>query len=223
MMNEVILVGHTAVVAISCLLALRLGKEALIALISLLCVLSNFFVIKQITILGLHTTAAEAYAVGALLGLHVLQEYYGKEITKKAVSISFLCLLVYAAVSQIHLMYAPNMFDTGDAHYCALLHPVPRLVVGSLITFLVVQNLDRYLYGWLLKKFGHRHLLWRNYALLAFSQLLDTTLFTLLALSGVVHNVYHIIAVSFTIKLLTIGFATPVVTLMSRFFKPQSQ
>lgn len=223
MMNELILIGHTVLVAFSCLLALRLGKEALIAFVSLLCVLSNFFVIKQITIFGLHTTAAEAYAVGALLGLHVLQEYYGKEITKKAVSISFFCLLLYAAVSQIHLLYTPNLFDTGNQHFCALLGPVPRLVIASLITFLIVQNLDRSLYGRLLKRFGHRHLLWRNYALLAFSQLLDTILFTMLALYGVVHNVLDVIVISFIIKLLTITLATPLVTLLSRFFKPNTQ
>lgn len=222
MMNELILIGHTILVAASCLLALRLGKEALIAFVSLLCVSSNFFVIKQITICGLHTTAAEAYAVGALLGLHVLQEFYGKEITKKAVSISFFSLLLYAIVSQIHLLYTPSVFDTGNLHFCALLGSVPRLVIASLITFLIVQNLDRYLYGRLLNKFGHRHLLWRNYALLAFSQLLDTILFTLLALYGVVHNVLHVIIISFIIKLLTILLATPLVTFFSKYFQPKT-
>lgn len=222
MINELILLGHALLVALGCLLALRLGKEAIIAFVSVLCILSNLFVIKQISIWGLHTTAAEAYAVGALLGLHILQEYYGREITKKAVAISFFCLLLYATVSQIHLLYIPNPFDTGNQHFAALLRPVPRLVIGSLLTFLIVQNLDRFLYGRLLKRFGHSYLLLRNYALLAFSQLLDTILFTLLALWGSVHNVVHVILISFAIKLATILLATPLVTLLSPYFKPKA-
>lgn len=191
-------------------------------LISLLCVLANLFVVKQVTIMGLHTTAAEAYAVGALLGLHIVQEYYGKAMAKKAVALSFFSLLFYAIVSQIHLLYVPSSFDTGNAHFTALLRPAPRLAIASLVTFLIVQNLDRYLYGRLLKKFGHSYLVWRNYALLIFSQLLDTILFSFLALLGAVHNIGHVILVSFTIKVLTILVATPIVTVLSKRIQPKS-
>jgi queuosine precursor transporter len=222
MTNELILLGHTALISGSCLFALHLGKEALITLISMLCVLSNLFVIKQITILGLHTTAAEAYAVGALLSLHILQEYYGKDIARKAVSISFFVLLFYALASQIHLLYTPSTYDACHGHFCALLRPAPRLALASLVTFLIVQNLDRYLYGRLLTRFGNRYIVWRNYLLLIFSQLLDTTLFSILALLGTAHNIGHIILVSFVIKLFTILIATPLVTLISSRIQPKT-
>lgn len=219
MINELILVLNASVIALGCLIALRLGKEALIAFISLLCVLSNFFVIKQITVFGLHATAADAFTVGVFLGMHLLQEYFGKEIAKKAIWICFFCLLAYTVTSQIHLLYTASAFDISSQHFHALLRFTPRLTTASLLVYLFVLNLDRYLYGRLLKKFGHKHLLLRNYALLAFSQLIDTTLFAVLALYGIVHNLAHAIFVSYVVKLVTILISTPFVTLSSKFHK----
>jgi len=78
-MNEFIFLLHIIIIAISSLVALRLGKEALVAYVCVLGILSNLFVTKQILLFGFNVIATDAFVVGAVLGLQLLQEYYGKK------------------------------------------------------------------------------------------------------------------------------------------------
>jgi len=220
-MNELIFLAQTLVIASSCLVALRLGKEALVALIGLLCVLSNVFVIKQITIFGLQATAADAFSVGALLGLQLLQEYYGKIITKKTIWICFFCLILYTAISQIHLLYTPSVWDSAQPHFYAILRFAPRITIASLTVYLFVQHLNRYFYDKLKIKLDNRYLLARNYFLMTVSQLIDTILFGFLGLYGIVNNVTQVIIVSYAIKLLAILIVAPFVTLSKKMYQPR--
>ena len=89
MLNELIFLSYICVVSGASLIALALGKEALVALICVQAVLVNFFVTKQITLFGLTATASDALAVGATLALNLLQEYYQKPVARKAIWISF--------------------------------------------------------------------------------------------------------------------------------------
>jgi len=218
-MNELIFILQSCTIAAGSLLALRLGKEALVALITLLCVLANVFVLKQITLFGLHVTAADAFSVGAILSLHLLQEYFGKETSKRAISTCFFGLLFYTVVSQIHLLFAPTIVDSTHTHFTALLQFAPRLAIASLTVYFFVLHLDRFLYEKLQTKFGKKYLLTRNYLLLAFIQLIDTIGFSILGLYGIVHNIWHVIVVSFAVKLVAASFATPFLLLSKKIKK----
>jgi len=219
-MNIHFFILQTLTITICTLLAFRIGKEALITFIALLCVLSNLFVLKQITILGFHTTAAESFSVGALFGLHLIHEYWGKLETKKTIWICFFSLLVYTILSQLHLLYEPSKFDLCSEHFCNLLHYAPRLTIVSLLAYFIVQNLDQYLYGRLLKQFGHNFLFIRNYALLLLMQLIDTILFGILGLYGIVHSVWHVIFVSFWIKAFAVTLTAPFTIIAKKLFRP---
>ncbi|MFC1845533.1 queuosine precursor transporter [Candidatus Dependentiae bacterium] len=222
-MNELIFLAQTLFVSTACLAATRLGKEALVALICLLGVLSNLFVIKQITLFGLHVTAADAFSVGALLGLNLLQEYFGKGIAKKTVWICFFILLLYTGFAQIHLWFLPSLWDTAHPHFQSLFQFAPRITTASLLVYLFVQHLDRYLYAKLQDRFGQSYLLTRNYILLMFSQLVDTVLFSFLGLWGIVESVTHVIVISYLVKLVAIFVATPFVKLSATMVTPQKR
>src|ERR1700692_1102877 len=103
MHNELIFIAHSLIISAFALFSLKLGKEALIGFISVACILANLFVIKQTTLCTLTATCSDAFSIGAVLGLNLLQEYYGREIGRKAIWISFFLLVFYAIVSQIHL------------------------------------------------------------------------------------------------------------------------
>ncbi|MCK5632734.1 queuosine precursor transporter [bacterium] len=221
-MNELIFIAQSSAIALGSLVALWLGKEALVAFICMLSVLSNFFVLKQISLCGLQSTAAESFSIGAILGLHLLQEYFGSKIAKKAIWICFFCLFLYITVSQMHLWYTPGAFDIQHNHFHSLLQFTPRIAFASLFSYFFVHTFDRYLYQQWLKKFGHSHLVWRNYALLSLSQLLDTILFTFLGLWGLVHNATHIIIVCYITKMAAILITTPFVALSKKIYKNRS-
>lgn len=219
-MNELIFLLHASMLSLFLLIALRFGKEALIALISLYGILANLFVTKQITLFGLAATASDAFIVAAILGLNLVQEYFGATIAKKAIWICFISLIAYTAATQLHLLYEPSNFDNTHGHFCALLQVMPRITAASIFVFFLVQQIDRWLYALLQKKFGTRFFLLRNYASLLFSQLIDTILFSFLGLYGIVENIASIILVSYTIKVLAIFLTTPWI-IVSDYFVPR--
>ena len=150
-MNELFFIIHTIIIAGFALGSLALGSSALVAFVCLSCVLANLFVIKQITLFGLTATSADAFTVGATIGLNLLQEYFGKEIAKRTIWINFFLLIFYAIVSQIHLIYIPHSADITQQYFLPLLQFMPRIVVASFSVYLFTQMTDYYLYG-ILKK-----------------------------------------------------------------------
>lgn len=218
MTNELIFIIHSSLLSIFVLLALSLGKEALIALICLYGVLANLFVTKQISLFGFDATASDAFTVAAILGLNMLQEFFGATISKRAIWINFLCLCAYTFASQLHLWYTPNEFDHAHGHFCALLEVMPRIALASIGVFLMVQYLDRALYGLMQRQFGSRYFLARNGIALALCQFLDTVLFSFLGLWGIVENVWHIIIISYAVKLLAISLSSPWLVLVNQLY-----
>jgi queuosine precursor transporter len=208
-MNEIIFIIHIFVIIACVLGALKLGKEALCALIVVLAILSNLFVTKQIILFGLQATPTDALIVGLVLSLNLLQEYYGQEITKKAIWISFAGSLVFVILSQIHLWYIPSSFDTTQIHALSLLSMMPRIIAASLFTYLIVQRIDCFTYGFLKKKFDGNYLVLRNYGAILFSQLIDTVLFSFLGLYGIIESIVPVMVISYCIKVIVVLIATP--------------
>lgn len=217
MLNEIIFLLYVVAVSGASLIALLLGKEALVALICVQAVLVNLFVTKQITLFGFTATASDALAVGATLALNILQEYYQKPMAYKAIWISFFCSFFYTIISLFHLGYTPAVTDITSEAFDLLLSPMPRLVIASLSAYVFVQYIDSTLYGYLRFKLHNQHFIIRNYASLAISQLIDTILFTFLGLYGInesfsnFRTLFDIIIISYIIKLLVIIIAVPFV------------
>jgi len=217
-MNELIFILHTIIIAGFALGALALGSSALVAFVCIQCILANLFVIKQITLFGLTATCADAFTVGATIGLNLLQEYFGKEITKKTIWINFFLLIFYAIISQIHLLYIPDATDTAQQHFMPILQLMPRIVVASFSVYLFTQMADYYLYGILKKTFQSKYIVLRNYASIALCQLLDTILFSFLGLYGIIDNIGEVIIISYSVKLVSIIIATPFVSFSRKIY-----
>jgi len=208
-MNEFIFFFHILAVIIFTLGALKWGKEALTVSIVIQTILANLFVTKQMTLFHFNVTCSDVFAIGGVLGLNLLQEFFSKDSAKRAAWICFYFMLFFAVMSQIHLLYTPSLYDTAHHSFVNLLSSTPRLLFASLATFSLVQLFDRHLFSRLKKKFSTAPLMFRNGLALICSQLLDTVLFSFLGLYGLVASMFDIIAVSFLIKLLIIFCITP--------------
>jgi uncharacterized integral membrane protein (TIGR00697 family) len=214
MLNELIFIFYIAVISSSALIALYISAEALIAYICLLTVLANLFVTKAITLFGLTATASDALAVGASLGLNLLQEYHSRTIAQKTVTISFFCLIVYTISSYLQLAYIPSITDTQQEHFLAILYAMPRITLASLTSYYISQSVDCRLYAFVSKRYTH--FLLKNYLCVSVSQALDTIFFSFLALYGILDNIAEIIIVSYSIKLLTLFLAAPFLHITKR-------
>ncbi|MGR3973443.1 MAG: queuosine precursor transporter [Candidatus Rhabdochlamydia sp.] len=208
MINELLFFLQIGVVLFSVIAAHQLGKEALITLAIFLVLFANLFVLKQINLYGLCVTCSDAYVIGHLLCLNLLQQRYGFKAAQFVTTLSFGTMLLFSLVSQLHLSFNPSLSDTAHLHYQAILGITPRLLLASLVTFYTVQQLDIFLFNFLIKQLPQASWKMRSAISLTLSQGVDTALFTLLGLYGVVESWTSIFWMSFAIKCCIIGAMT---------------
>ncbi len=216
-MNEFIFLLHLALSVLFLLPIRSLKKEGLIAWVAVQPILANLFVLKQITLFGFTVTASDVYAVSCALGLNLLQEYYGKEAAKQAVKTSFTLLLFFVVMAYIHLCYIPSSADFASDAYDTILSTTPRLVIASVTSFFCVQSFDLHFFSFLKERAAKLSLFYRNIISLTSSQFVDTLLFTILGLWGVVHELFDVFLISFIIKLL-IGLLLSLPTLRKQAY-----
>ncbi|NGX47890.1 MAG: hypothetical protein K1000chlam3_01275 [Chlamydiae bacterium] len=196
--------------------AFRLGKGALITAVCVQAILANFFVLKQISLFGFTVTCSDAFAIGSMLCINLLREYFGKEESKKALGICFFFMAFFVIMSQIHLRFAPSFHDTAHFSYAELLTPAPRLLLASVFVFFFTQHFDIRCFGWLSKLLPRTSFPVRSSLSLTLSQFLDTILFSFFGLYGLVANLFDIIFVSFLLKVLVILTIGPLMTLYKK-------
>lgn len=217
-MNEFLFLIQILLVFSVSLIALRLGKEALLASITVQALLANFFVLKQIHLFGCTVTCSDAFAVGSILGLNLLREYFDQKLAKKATFICFLFMVFFVVMSQLHLFLLPSIGDTAHSAYKQLLTPAPRLLFSSLFVFFIIQHFDIRFFGWLKHLLPKASFALRSSLSMIVSQFLDTILFSFLGLYGLVENIRDIILVSFIIKVLVILALGPLTILLKNKF-----
>ena len=93
---------------------------------------------------------------------------------------------------------------------------MPRIMIASLFSFIIVQLIDLSFFGFLRKKTEGKFLTGRATLALILSQLLDTLLFSFLGLYGLVENIGHIMLLSLSIKGIVILFSAPFIYLSKR-------
>lgn len=204
-MNELIFLCHIILLLLFLRFFRKWGEGGLYVYIGSLAVFANVFIIKQITLFGFNVTCSDVYTVGMIFGLNLLQEFYGKKAAKKAANISFILLLFFLVLTQLNLLYIPSKFDTAHSSFNTIFKFTPRIIISSIFVFFLMQRFDIFLYGILKKKAAKRFFFLRNISVAIVSQFLDTALFSFLALYGIVANIYHILLVSFIVKMVTIS------------------
>lgn len=207
-MNELIFFAQIFLIVGFALGAFKLGKEALVAWVAIQALIANLFVLKQITLLGLEVTASDAFAIGSLLGLNFLQEYFSRAEANRATWICFFFMLFFVLVSQLHLLYQPSPSDTTQSAFLTILIPSPRLLIASMSVFFIVQQVDIRLFAFLRNRLTRTSFALRAAMTLAVTQLLDTILFSFAGLYGIVASVTDVIIMSFVVKLIVISCFT---------------
>lgn len=219
MINELLFLLHVATVSCGALFFARLGKSALITYISLLFLAANIFVIKQIDLFNFCVTTADAFIVGISFSCNLLQEFWDKKYARQAIWISFASCVAYMIIAKIIVAYSPSAADDTHIHFAHITANTIRITLASLIAYLITQTIDIYLYG-IVKQLTHgKYFVARNYFALTVSQFVDTVLFSFLGLYGLVANIFDILIVSFTLKLLAIAFMTPFLMVARKILK----
>lgn len=223
MTNEIIFLLHTLCISFFTILAAFFGTQTLIVITVIHCILANLFVTKQVNLFFFAATGTDAFILGAVLGLNLLQEYDGKEVAVKTIIINFFILCYVMCMSVIQLKYIPNNFDTAHNAFNEILSPLTRIGFVSIIVFFIVQCCDYFLYQFLKRLFKGNYFVLRNFIATAVSQFLDTALFTYFALSGIVEKPLQVFLMSYSIKLLAMFIISPVLFLLVDFIHKKTE
>jgi uncharacterized integral membrane protein (TIGR00697 family) len=223
--NETLFFIQLFIISLSLLGAVAIGRGALESVVSLFAALMNLLVLKEVSLFGLIITPTDAFTIGGVFGLNLIHEFYGYKAAKTAIWTSFFTSGLMAIFSQIHLSFTAAPCDTCSTSYAIILTNLPRLVATSMICFLIVMFLDTWWYRWLAQRkwsfiggvgphgTKHYHIVIRNLLCIAPTQFIDTLLFSVIGLSGIIHHMGHVILISYTIKLIAIISVTPFIVL----------
>lgn len=142
----------------------------------------------------------------------LINEIYGREKARLAVNIGFISLIT-GVVIFYGAIYAPAAeFWQFQSEFEQTLGLAGRILIGAWLAYLVSQNLDVFLFDYLKKRTGGKHLWLRNNATRLFSQFIDTCIFMTIAFYGVFPITEAIIG-QYLIKVIIALFDTPLVYL----------
>lgn len=163
--------------------------DALLALYVTLAVAASLLASKTIAFDFGFTTL---YAPGAVLIfsvtfllMDIVNEKYGRREVQRMIWLALAAQIAFIVFSRLVLGAVPAPFFENQAAFEAVLGAIPRIVLAGLAAFLVSESLNAYLFQWIKRATGGRHLWLRN----AFSSLpsmaVDSIVFVTLAFYGV--------------------------------------
>ncbi|MBA4336181.1 hypothetical protein C0416_00210 [bacterium] len=209
------------------LIAFKFGLNWLMAFIAVNTVIMNIFVLKMMNVFGLEITGGNVMYASIFLGTDMICEHYGKDKARQAVWVGFFASVFFIIMSQFTIWYTPSTLENGTFLHNTLVtvfQVTPRIVLASMCSYLLSQNLDIFIYS-AIKKATKGKMLWlRNNVSTMISQLFDSIFFTFAGLYGIVannENVWQIILFTYIIKVIIALMDTPFIYLSKMWpFRP---
>lgn len=193
--NQELLWFTTLFVDLGCTLVLyRLfGRAGLQVAIALAILLANLQGPKLTVIFGLQTSLGVIFYSSIFFATDVLSENYGKAAANKAVRMGFAVSVIILLMLSLALLYLPSSKPEAAAHsasihaaFATIVDFTPRFIFGSLLAYYVSQHFDVWAFHKIKSWTGERWLWLRNNGSTLASQVVDTTIYSLVAWWGIV-------------------------------------
>ena len=229
-MNELFLIITLLVSFGGTILFLKIfGKSGLFAWIGIATVFANIEVTIVVHAFGMDQTLGNTLFAATFLATDILSELYGKKDASKGVLAGILTSLTFILLSFLWVHYTPAESDWSSKFIHGLFSNTPRILLSSLIAYVISESVDVSLYHawWKLteKKTGSQaKMLWfRNNFSTLLSQLVNIILFNFGAFLGIyaLKDLIAITASCYVIYVATSLLDTPFIYL-ARKIKIQS-
>ena len=185
---------------------------------------SNVMAVKVVSISGIPCFDAGTitFPFAYMLG-DVLTEIWGYRIARKVIWMTFLCNIIMVVCTQVGV-WLPSLdyLDETAVAYNRIFTYVPRIVLGSLVGFLLGELSNAWLMERIKEKTKGRFLWVRTIGSSVVGYLFDTLPFVLIAFVGVltVEDILQMIAVQYFMKLsIEVFFGTPMAYSVIVFLK----
>jgi hypothetical protein len=186
--------------------------------ISLL-VISNVIAGKVISIYSLTGPAAVVCYALTFVITDTIAEIWGKERTKYIVFIGFFASILSAVMIKMAILLPSASFWNSQKEYELILGSNFRIVIASMLAYIISQNHDIWAFHFWKKKTKGKYLWIRNNFSTGISQLIDTSIFIIVAFYGTGVPILSMIIGQYIIKLIIAVLDTPLVYLLVRVLK----
>ena len=196
-------------------------------LVALSMLFATFILVANITAVKIIAVGSDgidagiiAYPITFLIS-DVISEVYGKKTATKVVWLGFLVNLVMVSTIFIAGKLPAATFWTDQNAFDTILGSVPRIVLASMIAYIVSQNHDVIAFQ-MWRTFTKGRFLWvRNTGSTLVSQGIDTFLFVIIAFSGLYSwdVLWSMIFLTYAIKALAAIADTPLIYLATWYLK----
>ncbi|MBW2964175.1 queuosine precursor transporter [Candidatus Woesearchaeota archaeon] len=220
MINELMFLIVTLLSLLTVLLFTRLGREWLMMLPIALLILANIFAPQMVLAFGMVTSLGLPLYASIYLATDIISEHWGKRAAHKVVWIGLATQAVLLVMSWLIVQVEVMPFSAGlNAALKTVFAMTPRIVLGSLIAYIISQHWDVWVFHRLKDKTKGRHVWLRNNASTISSQLIDTTIFMVLAFYGAVPNFFQFLVGVWVLKVFVALVDTPFMYLSRHFVK----
>jgi uncharacterized integral membrane protein (TIGR00697 family) len=147
----------------------------------------------QIAIAVMQTSLGVIFYSSIFFATDVLSENYGKEAANKAVRMGFAVSVIVLIMLSLALLYQPSTRPETAAFsasihnaFATIVNFTPRFIFGSLLAYYISQHFDVWAFHKIKSLTGERWLWLRNNGSTLASQVVDTTIYSLVAWWGIV-------------------------------------
>ena len=188
----------------------------LTALFAGLLVVSNILAVKVFTVLGFDLPAAVIVYMATFLNTDVIGEVYGKKMASRAIRAGFVAQIFVLFFIYIAIEVPAAPFFEMQTEYEMILGGSFQVIIASLVSYLVSQNLDVFIFHKLKERHGRRHLWLRNNFSAVITQFVDTSIFIVIAFIGTVpaNVLISMIFMQYIAKIIIVILDTPIVYLL---------
>jgi len=195
------------------------GKLGIFIWIVLATILANIQVTKMVVLFELDANLGNIMYGTIFLATDVLNELFGKKEAKKAVFIGFIVMIITVIVMTIAINFNPHPEDFAQNALQTIFGYMPRILLASLIAFIVSQFTDVYVFDKIKTKLPSNKFLWvRNNLSTILSQAIDTAIFVPIAFLGKVSAevLIGLLISTYIIKIIVAILDTPFIYLIKK-------
>ena len=182
---------------------------------------SNIIAIKLINVGSWVISAGILLYPLTFLFTATISEIFGRRQATFVVWLGFIGNVILVAAIYLAGIIPSPVFWEDQGAYNTILGGVPRIVLGSMIGYLVSQNIDVLGFHFLKQATDGRFLWLRNNGSTMISQSIDTVLFLVIAFAGLVpaQVLWQMIWMQYVLKLAIAGIDTPFVYILVGILK----
>ncbi len=182
---------------------------------------ANIIAVKLISVFGWVVPAGVIAYPLTFLFTDVIAELYGRRTASRVVWAGFAANILMVALIFGGKLLPAAVFWEGQPAYESILGMVPRIVLASMVAYLISQHYDIFAFHFWRQKTKGRFLWLRNNASTMVSQAMDTGLFITIAFWGTVPTAIltEMLLTQYVIKLIIAACDTPFCYLLVALLK----